>query len=164
LRILQYSSKTVKKKIWLSNTSSAAAMLGVGALSWVWRLCSLLYFILRKSSRASRSADNQSSPLPFSSVNLLHKRARSDGDGRGGHVTHDVASAPVARDSNDSRRGHADRRPARGQAKGLCGSAQSRPTQSGWHGARQRGRIKKPSVPRNGQVVVCSCFGVDALA
>lgn len=90
-------------------------MLGVGALSWVWRLCSLLYFILRKSSRASRSADNQSSPLPFSSVNLLHKRARSDGDGRGGHVTHDVASAPVARDSNDSRRGHADRRPARDQ-------------------------------------------------
>lgn len=84
-------------------------MLGVGALSWVWRLCSLLYFILRKSSRASRSADNQSSLLPFSSVNLLHKRARSDGDERGGHVTHDVASAPVARDSN------ADRRPARDQ-------------------------------------------------
>jgi hypothetical protein len=113
--------------------------------------------------------------LSLSPVNLLHKRARSDGDGRRGHVTHDVASAPVARDSNDSRRGHADGRsptcarsgsapPARGGDDRRRVSAQSRPTQSGWHGARQRGRIKKPSVPRNGQVVVCSCFGVDALA
>jgi hypothetical protein len=87
LRILQYSFKTIKKNFTLNTpyllqcsvlAPLPAAMLRVGALSWVWRLCSLLYFILRKSSRHAdgRSADNQSFPLPFSSESAAQTRAQ----------------------------------------------------------------------------------------